>query len=1051
MSIQSTLRISTHLPKGVCKSRVAIAVAFATLACQHNLVMAQSEEAGLEEIVVYGSRSQVINSLNDKKNLDQVADILSATDAGRFADVNAAESLGRLPGVSFLRDNASGDGEFISIRGLDAALNNIQFDGVNAATANRGDRKVGLGGVTTDDISKIEVKKSLLPSDDGVGIGGVVNLISRSPLGYGKDRLTLTAETRKQEFSDDSDGHYFSASANKVVTDNVAFSLSASTQERNIKNYSINGAFAEPLYIPVLKDVNGNVVNPDGWDEEDLQLSNGLIPTDAVIDEQYDVEVDQMSREYTNFSGTLDWAVSENTLLTIGGRYNKREIENIMSEVEFDMDDDSRSGPDYVYDEASGVNLPVWEDPEISWEYNIEDEIRENSSAYFKGTTMASNGNLKLDYQLSYAKAEEDGGIGTEVPFSLDFTIDNSSNVPNENCRLGRDDTTQLLDRQDDIFTPYDTSRVEFPAPVLTENAKAQLRNWQAACYDRVDVTPINSQENTLYSFKFDAEYLFDSGVLRSLKGGVKFVGSETERDILELVSAHQGLLTDGTYLNESDFDSSGTTDDHWSFDDSGLLTGEVMDLDDIGNPYSNIGGVMVPSVNEAKLRNMYSQFLKTFKESGDAPESVIHTGAEEDLLAGYIQGTLTFSENLDVIFGVRAERYDGDFESSQTFEADIGESGQPADVDLDAEGILPLINTSSSNTEVLPRLLVVYRPTDELRIRGSWYTSLARPAYDSLAGGIDASMSIDLNQAYDGTQTADDIDTTRLSMTTGNPDLENAYAHNFDLSFEYYFDTGSAVTFALFYKDIDNFLFEGQTGNFLREDDDFDPVAIVSQLGFSEEGWDVINQLGGLEAIFAQDVDLNISQTRNGNKATVQGFELGFAHQFDQLPGLWSGLGLYGNFTWQDSEADVDLGIYTDDDAMVQLGLAETGDVLTRSVPFFNSPKTSGNLAVYFQTSSLEATLSYFYQGVQMEEVENYGVDQYQQDYEQLDFTLRYKFDNILDKKYGRYEVYLKVKDITDDGDKYTTLETLGKNSNHSEFASFNGREYAVGLRARF
>src|SRR3546814_6656993 len=86
-----------------------------------------------------------------------------------------------------IRNNESGDGEYSSIRGLDSALSNIQFDGVNTGqvggarryTANR---SVPLQSIVADNIKEIRVAKSLLPEDEGEGIGGSVNIIARTPL-----------------------------------------------------------------------------------------------------------------------------------------------------------------------------------------------------------------------------------------------------------------------------------------------------------------------------------------------------------------------------------------------------------------------------------------------------------------------------------------------------------------------------------------------------------------------------------------------------------------------------------------------------------------------------------------------------------------------------------------------------------------------------------------------------------------------------------------------------------------------------------------------------
>ena len=44
-------------------------------------------------------------------------------------------------------------------------------------------------------------------------------------------------------------------------------------------------------------------------------------------------------------------------------------------------------------------------------------------------------------------------------------------------------------------------------------------------------------------------------------------------------------------------------------------------------------------------------------------------------------------------------------------------------------------------------------------------------------------------------------------------------------------------------------------------------------------------------------------NQVTNGENGTIQGVELGYQQHFDNLPGMWSGLGVSANYTYADSE----------------------------------------------------------------------------------------------------------------------------------------------------
>ncbi|MEO1305953.1 MAG: TonB-dependent receptor, partial [Pseudomonadota bacterium] len=71
----------------------------------------QEEELLQDTVIVEGIRSSIANSIDEKRLADTISDTLSADQADRFPDNNIGEALARIPGLSFQRDNNSGDGE----------------------------------------------------------------------------------------------------------------------------------------------------------------------------------------------------------------------------------------------------------------------------------------------------------------------------------------------------------------------------------------------------------------------------------------------------------------------------------------------------------------------------------------------------------------------------------------------------------------------------------------------------------------------------------------------------------------------------------------------------------------------------------------------------------------------------------------------------------------------------------------------------------------------------------------------------------------------------
>ncbi|MDR3505371.1 MAG: TonB-dependent receptor [Acidocella sp.] len=114
----------------------------------------------------------------------------------KLPDVNVAESLERVPGVSLETD--SGAGRFINIRGLDADLNATTYDGLllpaaSQATPSGGSRAVGLDIFPSGLVGGTEVIKSLTPEMNAEGLGGEVNMLSPALPANGKPYFDLTA------------------------------------------------------------------------------------------------------------------------------------------------------------------------------------------------------------------------------------------------------------------------------------------------------------------------------------------------------------------------------------------------------------------------------------------------------------------------------------------------------------------------------------------------------------------------------------------------------------------------------------------------------------------------------------------------------------------------------------------------------------------------------------------------------------------------------------------------------------------------------------------
>jgi TonB-dependent receptor len=125
-----------------------------------------------EEIVIYTQALGQANAIRQQLNANTIVNVVSEARLRELPDANAAESVGRLPGVSVLRD--AGEGQKVAIRGLGPQYSSITIDG-NRVPGTDGDRSVDLSMISPEMLSGIEVYKSLRPDIDADAIGGSVN------------------------------------------------------------------------------------------------------------------------------------------------------------------------------------------------------------------------------------------------------------------------------------------------------------------------------------------------------------------------------------------------------------------------------------------------------------------------------------------------------------------------------------------------------------------------------------------------------------------------------------------------------------------------------------------------------------------------------------------------------------------------------------------------------------------------------------------------------------------------------------------------------------
>jgi iron complex outermembrane recepter protein len=155
----------------------------------------------VDEVIVIGQRAALERAQQIERRADNLVSAIAADDIGQFADQNVAESLQRVSGV--VLERSEGEGRFVSIRGLPSSYTPVTINGVRLATSDEGSSEVALDSIGSDQLSSIEVSKSILPNQDADTIGGTVNLNTISAFSRGgADRFDVRLEGYYNDFAD---------------------------------------------------------------------------------------------------------------------------------------------------------------------------------------------------------------------------------------------------------------------------------------------------------------------------------------------------------------------------------------------------------------------------------------------------------------------------------------------------------------------------------------------------------------------------------------------------------------------------------------------------------------------------------------------------------------------------------------------------------------------------------------------------------------------------------------------------------------------------------
>ncbi len=130
-----------------------------------------------EEVVVTAQMRGQVAAINQQLTSNTIVNVISEEKIHELPDANAAEAIGRLPGVSIQR--SGGEANKVVLRGLSDRYTAVTVDGIRIPPTDADSRGVDLSTISQGTLAGVELFKALTPDKDADALGGSINLVTK--------------------------------------------------------------------------------------------------------------------------------------------------------------------------------------------------------------------------------------------------------------------------------------------------------------------------------------------------------------------------------------------------------------------------------------------------------------------------------------------------------------------------------------------------------------------------------------------------------------------------------------------------------------------------------------------------------------------------------------------------------------------------------------------------------------------------------------------------------------------------------------------------------
>jgi|GEM_PF-507711 len=889
------------------KKLLSVSITSALMLAQSPLVSAQDvgdaqagEEPLLEVIVVKGIRGSLQKSLDIKRSSDNIIDSIVAEDIGKLPDVNVAEALQRVPGVTVGRD--SGEGRRISVRGLDGSFNVTTMNGRRLATEDPG-REFSYDVLASELVSQIDVNKSSQARLYEGGIGAVIDVQTYKPLHLEDGTLRMSGFAVLDELEEDVNPRLSGLYSKKFNDDSMGVLLSLNYSKRSLRQDEAKVTEYDDSF------------NVDLYADGNIELENGTIPRAFTM-----VETKEDQERYgANFA--FQWNLSNKTEMNIDALYSSYETVNTQN----------------VFGNVLDQGNQIYFEPPTPIGYNAD-----------------ANGNI---LGMEWGNDNDPDGPYTRSEFA--FVENEASTFPRltETMLVGvnlKHKFTDRLEGEVDIYHSEANRDDNGDAWVLKSRTAVN-----SASYDWSNgrtLPKLTFSEPLGSEFPWTVGFLENKGTdVNDKISEAKFDGVWEANGFLDVVRfgfgySNQEKSNDVYRTTAIDTYFEGKAGDDWFGlgAHSAVIDGEDFSVEvdaisqpgDSGIPYERFRSFVVPetvfsnqvtgfleqvpgdqiprSWNNINITEMLS-WLRKVGQVADGDNSddfdllsaslspVESYALEEELTWAYIESDLygdIGGKNYLLNLGLRVSNTEqiskGSNANVETF------YGRFIDDILGVQfsNEVP-VEDEKSYLEWLPSMNFSLDMTDEIVVRAAAAKVMSRAPIGDLR------QALDTPNFRGGT------------IRAGNPDLDPFKADQYDATFEWYYSDNGALLVGAFYKDIDTFIANGERTDTLTLSGPF-----TCTVNFCQPGQNTSKTF-------------SLFGPFNANGGSVKGVEFSWQSDLGYLGKNLENFGFSFNGTYADSET-------------------ELTDSSGESLPLEGQSEWSYNLIGYYETDRFGSRIAY-------------------------------------------------------------------------------------------